>query len=45
MGDKSPKARQEQASQKQAKNNAARQQKGQALAAKEAGNSSQKRTR
>jgi len=44
MGDKSPKARQKQASQKQAKNNAAQQQKGQALAAKQAGNSSQKRT-
>jgi hypothetical protein len=45
MGDKSPKAQQKQASQKQAKNNAAKQQKGQALAAKQAGTSSQKRIR
>ncbi len=35
MGDRSPKSKQKQASQKQAKNNAAKQQKGQAIAAKE----------
>jgi hypothetical protein len=35
MGDKSPKAVQKQASQKQAKNSAAKQQKGQAIAAKQ----------
>jgi len=37
MGDKSPKDKQKQASQKQSKNNAANQQKGQAVAAKQAG--------
>ena len=38
MGDKSPKAVQKQATQKQAKNKAANQQKQQAVAAKQAGN-------
>jgi hypothetical protein len=38
MGDKSPKATQKQAAQKEAKNNAAKQQKGKAIAAKQAGN-------
>jgi hypothetical protein len=38
MGDKSPKAVQKQATQKQTKNNAAKQQKGKAVAAKQAGN-------
>jgi len=37
MGDKSPKDKQKQASQKQSKNNAANQQKGQAVATKQAG--------
>jgi hypothetical protein len=37
MGDRSPKAVQKQATQKQSKNNAAKQQKGQAMAAKQAG--------
>ena len=35
MGDRSPKSLQKQASQKQAKNNAAKQQKGQGIAAKQ----------
>jgi hypothetical protein len=35
MGDRSPKSLHKQASQKQAKNNAAKQQKGQAIAAKQ----------
>jgi hypothetical protein len=35
MGDRSPKSVQKQAAQKQAKNNAAKQQKGQAVAAKQ----------
>ena len=38
MGDKSPKDKQKQASQKQTKNQAANQQKGQAIAAKQGGN-------
>jgi hypothetical protein len=38
MGDRSPKAVQKQATQKQSKNKAQQQQKGQALAAKQAGN-------
>jgi len=38
MGDKSPKDKQKQASQKQTKNKAANQQKGQAVAAKQTGN-------
>jgi hypothetical protein len=38
MGDRSPKAVQKQAAQKQTKNKAARQQKGQAIAAKQASN-------
>jgi hypothetical protein len=38
MGDKSPKANQKQAKQKQAENNAVSQQKQQAVAAKQAGN-------
>jgi hypothetical protein len=38
MGDRSPKAVQKQATQKQAKNKAAKQQKGQAIASKQAGN-------
>lgn len=38
MGDKSPKAVQKQAAQKQSKSNAAQQQKGQAIAAKQTGN-------
>jgi hypothetical protein len=38
MGDRSPKAVQKQAAQKQNKNKAAQQQKGQAMAAKQAGN-------
>jgi hypothetical protein len=38
MGDRSPKAVQKQAAQKQNKNNAAKQQKGQAVAAKQTGN-------
>jgi hypothetical protein len=38
MGDKSPKANQKQAKQKQAGNKAANQQKGQAIAAKQGGN-------
>jgi hypothetical protein len=38
MGDRSPKAVQKQATQKQAKNKAAKQQKGQAIATKQAGN-------
>jgi hypothetical protein len=42
MGDKSPKANQKQAKQKQAENKAAEQQKGQALAAKQAGNNSKR---
>jgi hypothetical protein len=38
MGDRSPKAVQKQATQKQTKKNATKQQKGQAVAAKQAGN-------
>jgi hypothetical protein len=38
MGDKSPKAAQKQAAQKKAKNEAVRQQKGKAIAAKQPGN-------
>jgi hypothetical protein len=38
MGDRSPKAVQKQATQKQTKNNAAKQQKGKAIAAQQAGN-------
>jgi hypothetical protein len=38
MGDRSPKSVQKQAAQKQSKNNAAKQQKGQAAAAKQSGN-------
>jgi hypothetical protein len=45
MGDRSPKAVQKQATQKQSKNNAQQQQKGQALAAKQAGNNPKKRTK
>jgi hypothetical protein len=42
MGDKSPKDKQKQATQKQTKNKAANQQKGQAVVAKQAGNSSKR---
>ena len=42
MGDKSPKDKQKQATQKQTKNKAANQQKGQAVAPKQAGNSSKR---
>lgn len=45
MGDKSPKAVQEQAAQKQTKNNAAKEQKGQAIAAKQAGKNPTKRNK
>ena len=45
MGDRSPKAVQKQASQKQSKNNAAKQQKGQAIAAKQQAGNSGKRGR
>jgi hypothetical protein len=38
MGDKSPKATQKQAAQKQVKNEAVKQQKGKAIAAKQSGN-------
>jgi hypothetical protein len=44
MGDKSPKATHKQAAQKQVKNKAAKQQKGQAIAAKQGGNN-QKRNK
>jgi hypothetical protein len=44
MGDRSPKSVQKQASQKQAKNKATNQQRGQAVAAKQAGNN-QKRNK
>jgi hypothetical protein len=43
MGDKSPKAVQKQKAQHQTKNKAANQQKGQALAAKQAGNNPKKK--
>jgi hypothetical protein len=43
MGDKSPKAVQKQKSQQQTKNKATNQQKGQALAAKQAAGSNQKK--
>jgi len=42
MGDKSPKDKQKQATQKQTKNEATNRQKGQAVAAKQAGNSSKR---
>jgi hypothetical protein len=42
MGDKSPKDKQKQATQKQTKNNATNRQKEQAVAAKQAGNSSKR---
>jgi hypothetical protein len=45
MGDRSPKAVQKQASQKQSKNNASKQQKGQAIAAKQQAGAGGKRGR
>jgi len=42
MGDRSPKAVQKQAAQKQTKNNAAKQQKGQVTAAKQAGSNAKR---